>query len=368
MKKPPISGMPIDPKDIVDQEVQTYQGTNKKLGIAVGLVQGNTTSYFNFGMANQKTGALVSQNTIFVIASVQKVFTSTLCASLVVQNKMDLSAQITNYLPKDVGKKGSAIRQVTPLDLATMTSGMSDRTPLAKHPGYNLYNNQPPSSNFIAYWQNKNSKGFNPTYKIGTKERYSNIGVVTLGFATAGAAGCGYTTLLQETITGPLEMADTVIKVPNSDKDRVAQGYNKKGNPARIQTLGINSTTQDLVRFLTANLFLTNMLPPHLVQAMSLAQTPHFHKSPTKAIGLNWYINPLGKNTLISKNGGNSGFLSYVGFIPQLQMGIVLLSNGKSDVQKLPQLGANILSLLSNNPKCISDDLLDNGDEGHNQT
>lgn len=356
MKRPLISGMPIDPKDIVDQEVQKYLGDETETGVAVGLVQGNTNSYFNFGLTHRNTGTPIDQNTVFILASVQKVFTSTLCAAQVVQNKMSLSTQITDYLPKEVGDAGNTIRQVTPLDLATMTSGMPDRIPNEKgfHPGYNLYRDQPPDPKLIAYWQNNGgqSNGFNPTDKIGTKELYSNVGVVTLAFATVNASGAtGYTTLLQETITDPLEMEDTVVDVSNIPPERIAQGYNKKGLPIPPDKrgVGLSSTTQDMVNFLRANLFLNSLLPPVLTQAMSLAQTPHFSSPPQKAIGLNWYITHLDDQTRIYKNGANSGFSSYISFIPEMQMGVVLLSNGKPPpkTQSLTQTGNKILKRLT---------------------
>lgn len=49
-------------------------------------------------------------------------------------------------------------------------------------------NDLPPSPELQKWWTD-----FVPQWPIGTKEFYSNVGVVALGFATAQAGGAGYT-------------------------------------------------------------------------------------------------------------------------------------------------------------------------------
>lgn len=326
---------------IVDQAIAAYTGLDSPIGISVGVVAKDREVYLPYGLAIRANSTPVTRDTVFLIGSVQKIFTSTLLATQVIEGRMRLDDQVTKFLPEEVGASGSAIRQVTPVALSTMTAAMPRKA--AGRPGDNLYRDLPPTEDFIQFLQS-----FNPTARIGAKPLYSNVGVVTLAFSVVGAAGMSYNPLLNQKITGPLLMPDTVVDVSGYPAGRVAVGYTSAGKPLgpKARGVGLSSTAVDMLRFLRANLFMTPCLPPELTLAMNLAHQPHFRNSPTMCTGLNWYIDEFGSFEIIGKNGGNSGFAAWTGFIPGRELGIVLLSNGhpKKSSSNLTRTGMKILA------------------------
>jgi beta-lactamase class C len=341
--------------EIIGKWMEKYLDGDTQTGVALSMVLGGEVAQYWNGLANREKGTTVDLDTLFVIASVQKVFTSTLCAVRIVNGKMQLPDPVTKYLPPDVGKDGRAINEVTLGALTTMTAGMPRNA--TKEPASNLYNDLPPSPELQKWWTD-----FVPQWPIGTKEFYSNVGVVTLGFATAQAGGAGYTGLLANDITGPLEMPSTVVDVSGFPADRIAQGYNKAGNRVADRGVGLNSTANDLIRFVQANLFMLSA-PDTLTQAMRLAQTPLFQSSDNQAIAMNWYVTRLDDGSrLIGKDGGNAGFSAWIGFIPEQQAGIALLSNGHPAGISLTKAGKQIL--LEATGISADDALLETSDQG----
>ena len=100
----------------------------------------------------------------------------------------------------------------------------------------------------------------------------------------------------------------------------------------------LRSTTQDMMKFLTANLDISG--PPLLRKAMKLAQNGHF-KAPKMIQALSWQRVTRQGVEFIDKNGGVGGFSSWMGMVPDQKMGLVLLSNMRCG--KLTNLGRRLL-------------------------
>ena len=128
--------------------------------------------------------------------------------------------------------------------------------------------------------------------------------------------------------------------------------------------VGLNSTANDLIRFVQANLFMLSA-PDTLTQAMRLAQTPLFQRpsSDKNAIAMNWYVTRLPDGSrMIGKDGGNAGFSAWIGFIPEQQAGIALLSNSHPAGISLTNAGKQIL--LEATGISAGDALLETSDQG----
>ncbi|MDO1708174.1 serine hydrolase, partial [Escherichia coli] len=64
----------------------------------------------------------VSDRTLYEIGSLSKTFTATLATYAQIQGKLDFSQSVSHYLPE---LKGSAFDNVSVMNLATHTSGLS---------------------------------------------------------------------------------------------------------------------------------------------------------------------------------------------------------------------------------------------------
>ncbi len=327
-----------DPNKIVEKVIKNFMKNKEAPGVAVALIIDQTPHIYFFGTANKATGEPVTPDTIFEIASITKVFTSTLLAEEVLAGRMNLNDSVTKYLHFAHPPHGQ-IGKVTLETLATHTSSLPrvppPRRPVRPHTHESVLE-------FLANWI--------PDYPIHTKYVYSNLGYGVLGFAVADAAGRPYHTLLDDNILRPLGMHSTFIRVPKALMHNYAQGYNQHGKPAEQYALNawpaggaLRSTISDMFKFLKANLGMEG--PPRLLKAMQFAQEGRFKVSEHLTLGLGWQRFSTKKELLIDKNGGVEGFSSYIGMNPDKKMGIVILVNkGKTGVTNA---GRKILNLLS---------------------
>src|SRR5690606_3001252 len=76
---------------------------NQIPGMAVGLVLGEKTYVFNYGVADILEGRPVTDATIFEIGSISKAFTATLATYAETIGKLQLSDTTAKYLPELAG-------------------------------------------------------------------------------------------------------------------------------------------------------------------------------------------------------------------------------------------------------------------------
>ncbi|AGC46562.1 beta-lactamase [Myxococcus stipitatus DSM 14675] len=326
---------------LLAESIQTYLSGQEEIGVSAALTVGDARALQASGLADREKQTPVREDTLFIIGSVQKVFTNTLAAARVIEGRMSLEEPVVRFLPSEVRKEGSVIRQVTPANLGTMTAAM----PTANVPGQPaaaLYRGEPPTPQLLDFW-----KKFNPERHIGTSYQYSNVSEVTQGFTMVGAAERSYPELFERDLQGPLELTDTLVDLKGIGPQRIAQGYTAEGKRIGFRGVGFNSTATDMLRFLEGNLFRVLSMPLLTYRAMCLAHEPRFQISPGHSIGMGWYVTEVGSGArLVSKAGGNGGFLAWAGFIPQRSAALVLLTNGHlsgSGHTSLPATGKALL-------------------------
>jgi len=116
-----------------------------------------------------------------------------------------------------------------------------------------------------------------------------------------------------------------------------AQGYNETGEataPWDLASLkgsgAIRSTLNDMVKYARAQM--EKKSPLH--KAIALSHQPTF-TGKDQSMGLGWRINQNGQHTYLHHSGGTGGFRSFIGFDPEKQTAIVILSNAAEDVTNL---------------------------------
>lgn len=306
-------------------------------GLAVALYFNKTGKFVSLGVANKDTGKAVDQDTIFDLASVTKVFTSTAIALDVIKGKMKLTDSMTLYLPRK--EEYQDITNVTIKSLLTHTSSLPRSPPMLR---IGLHHNFESILQYLKKWKSP--------YSPETEYLYSNLGYGILGFALASAEKRPYRDAIKMLILNPLRMNSTFFQVPAALERNYAQGYmpNNETVPRRVLSAlpasgALRSTAADMLKFLTANLGLTG--PKDLREAMQLAHREFFVVNPIFSLGLGWQRVKRRNQLIIDKNGGLPGFSSYIGMIPYQKIGIVLLAN-KSKVP-LTQIGREILIELA---------------------
>ena len=333
-------------------------------GMAVAVHIDGRTLFFNYGLADMARKEPITSDSLFNLASVGKVFLSTLLAQAVERGEVALDDPVAKYVTEL--QQGGDIRNVTLGELATHTSGLH-RTPQQYEPAHRGAYKLP---DFIRYL---NSWKADDAHMPGKQDIYSNTGFVLLSLTLQRRFNTPIANLMEARLTAPLGMSSTVMPVPTANargqlagafRRRAVQGYNfdaqPVGEPGNQQgvfnwpgTGQMYSSARDMATFLAANLgALPNERP--LQEAMALAQQGVFTVNERFTQALAWQVVRNGDITFVDKNGGLSNTATYIGMIPQKRLGIVVLSNcGREPATRI---GRQIMLALARSNALLSED------------
>jgi len=337
----------VNVEQIVAQKVQAILPENGKGGgVAVAVRMNGTTSFFNYGFANNAQNRRVTEDSIFNLGSVGKVFATTLLAQAVKQGELSLDDPVAKYVTEL--QRGDDIRRVTLGQLASHTSGLP-RVPQQYEHWHRGNYTWPDFVRFLNSWK------ADPKHEPGQQYLYSNAAMVLLRVALERRFNTRFAALMHERITVPLGMTSTALPLPRDLLGRAVQGYGQMGKPigrpgeesGTFKWPGagqIYSSSRDMATFLAANM---GELPDRrpMESAMALAQQPVFTVNPHFKQGLAWQDVSAGNLTIVDKNGGLPNTSTYIGFAPQQKLGVVILVNrGK---QRATGIGRQILHALA---------------------
>jgi beta-lactamase class C len=331
----------------VSRHVQELLADKNLGGVAVALRVNGKPSFYNYGMADAARQQPITSDSIFNLASVGKLFATTLLADAVKRGEMRLDDPVARYVTEL--QKGGDIQEVTLGQIASHTSG------LPREPGqYETWHRGkytlPDFIRFLNDWQ------ADPQHEPGKQDIYSNLAMILLRLALERRFHEPFATLMKERITGPLGMDSTALLLSPALRARAVQGYGPLGRAIGQPGIGtssnmdfavagqIFSSPRDMAVFLTANM---GELPGHreLQDAMAFAQRGVFTVNPRFTQGLAWQIVQRDDLTVIDKNGGLPVTSTYIGFAPAAKVGIVILENRGR--QKATRVGRQILRELA---------------------
>lgn len=313
----------------VDSVALAYSRKGNTHALAIGIINDGKTSSYYYGETEKGNKQLPDENTLFEIGSITKTFTATLLAYFAEQQLLNLADPITKYLPDSLAEN-SYLQKITLRHLANHTSG------LPQLPGNRdtVASAQPLASYEDAYSREYLYTYLN-TYKADTPPdsvyRYSDLGYGLLGDILSTVSGKPYSELIQEIISTPLELKNTVTQ-PDTTQQYVAKGYNENGEeiPHRIvsetmaATSALKSTVSDLLRYAKAHFILPETA---LENALALTRQFTFFMPPDTDIGLAWQMNLVGGSLVYRQSGNTGGSSSFIAFSPDRKVAVVVLSN-----------------------------------------
>lgn len=347
----------VDPNRLKRAEdLLTKAVENKDTPGAVGLVlyKKNIIAHYAVGFRSilpQKT--LVSQDTIYDLASVSKcVGTTTAALMLLEQGKIRLDDSVAYFFPEFSGDKA----HIRLRHLLTHTSGLPAWLPIYK----NTCDRES--------WKNALAKT-ELEYKTDSKVVYSCLGYILLGLILEKVAGETLDSFLNRELFEPLGMKDTGYNIAPSKLERIAPteysperkyiitGEVHDENAYSIGGVsgnaGLFSTAYDLSLF---SAMLLNeciwdnkqYLTPHTLNLMNQNHTAHLNDNR----GLGWVKKgeySSGGDLLTEASFGHTGFTGTSLWLdPKLDLAIILLTNrvhptreGENGVIRLRALFSN---------------------------
>ena len=328
----PVAGKEFVLSDIIKEVIRDNVDNGKHQSLFVGMIDENEMEYYYYGVTAPYEKP-IDENTLFEIGSVTKVFTTLILADMVEKGEINLNDPIDKFLPEDVGTPSKEGRTITLFDLATHSSGLP-RWP----DGFPIWNMdeqyQYDRDEMYEYLSN-----FELSREIGSKYEYSNIGVSLLGHILSLQAGQSYEELLQERVLDKFGMESTCIKQCDALRDRFARPHilwfptNKLNLSEDMVGAGeIRSSGKDMLSFLS---FAMGLKDSDLRKSFELTQKVNRQIGDGPSIGLAWHMVQKDDRMIIWHNGATYGFTSFVGFDPESNQGVVVLTNSLNTVDDI---------------------------------
>jgi CubicO group peptidase (beta-lactamase class C family) len=305
-------------------------------GFAIAVVQdGKVILSKGYGLRDVKKNLPVTEKTLFAIGSATKSFTVTSLGVLVDQGKLDWDKPVRDYLADFKMWDPFATERMTPRDLVTHRSGL---------PRHDLmwY-----SSPFTRQELFERLRYLEPNKDFRTTFQYQNLMVMTAGYLAGHVAGTTWEQLVRKVIFEPLGMNSSNFSITESQKSGdFSQPYQVVHNVAtdipfrNIDSIGpagsINSNIEDMTKYVMMHLAkgkgvvsATNEM--QMMTPQMAIQAP----SPDKELGdlsygMGFFVTSYRGHKFVHHGGNIDGFSALVAFLPQDNIGLVILTNQNS--------------------------------------
>lgn len=331
---------PVD-SVVFEQYVQRLMSEFHVPGLAVGVVDKQGVVYMKgFGVRDVETGLPVTSRTQFAIGSTTKAMTAVSVGMLVDRKLVKWDAPVkTSSLPDFQLYDADATRLVTVRDL------LSHRTGLPRH---DLAWYGTPFSRQEIY---EHLRYLPPTAGLREKAQYQNMMFMTAGMIVERELGLSWENFVRENIFRPLGMNNTSLTVEEMQHspDFAAPHATEGNRSVRIPFRGlesvapagaINSSVEDMGRWLRLQLNGGELDGARILRAETLAEIHRpqivssimgfdriFPEFGLETYALGWFVQEYLHTKLIHHGGGIDGFITFVGFLPEYETGIVVFGN-----------------------------------------
>lgn len=324
-----------------DEFVEKAREARQVPGVAVAIIKGDEVVYAKgFGMRDVDKKLPVTENTLFPIGSATKAFTTFVMGQLADDGKLDFDKPVINYLPEFRLFDTVATERLTPRDLVTHRSGL---------PRHDLmwYGNTPRTREDMV-----RRLAFLPNNKdLRGAWQYNNLMFLTAGYMEERLTGKSWEENIRERILIPLDMKRTTLNNTDSQKDSdFALGYRQDEDTDAVErmefrditTMGpagsINSSVTEMANWVKLNMGSGAVGGKRLIKESTLKEL----HTPQMAMGdgspetpeiipvgyaMGWFVDAYRGNRRLHHGGNIDGFSAMVAFLPQEDVGVVVLTN-----------------------------------------
>lgn len=315
-------------------------------GIAVGVIKdGKLIHAKGYGVRSLRTMQKVDENTLFGIASNSKAFTSAALGMLIDEGKLQWDDKVTDYIPEFKMYDPYVTDAFTIRDLLTHRSGLGL--------GAGDLMMFPDSNNFSKKDIIHNLRYLKPVSSFRTKYDYDNNLYIVAGEVIARVSGMSWEDFIEKRIMQPLGMTASrasISRLPNRNNVVMPHApVNGKVSTIDIEWSetanaagGIVSNITDLSKWLIMQmdngvygdgkkLFSENVhndfwSPQTIINVAG----PGAYNTHFSSYGLGWFLSDVKGYKQVTHTGGLAGIVTQVTLIPELKLGIVVLTNQQS--------------------------------------
>lgn len=346
----------------IDKIVNDAMNAFTMAGAAVVVVKdGEVVLKKGYGVKDVDSGELVDKHTNFAIASNSKAFTTAALSMLVEEGKLSWNDKVVVHIPEFKMYNAYVTENFNIQDLLTHRSG------LGLGAGDLMF--FPPGADFTINDVVTCFQYFEPQSAFRTKYDYDNLLYLVAGEIIKRVSGMSWEAFVKTRILDPLGMDNTYTNLNYiQDRKNVATPHLvEKGkirviepdsfDPERVNGAAgaIYSNVDDLANWLLVQLnggkygdnLSSQLFSPQSQHEMwkihttlSVDRNPRYN-SHFAGYGLGWRLTDIKGNMVVSHTGGLPGMLSKTLIIPDLNLGVVILTNTFVD-------GAAVFTSVSN--------------------
>ena len=328
-------------------------------GIAVGIVKDGRLVYAKgHGVRELGQRAAVDADTMFAIGSNSKAFTTAALAMLVDAGRLHWDDRVIDYLPEFRMADPFVTREFTVRDLVTHRSGLGIGA------GDLLF---VPLTDFTRQDVIRALRYLKPVTSFRSQFAYDNLLYVVAGEIVAAVSGMTWEDFVTSRILAPLDMSACAVASdrlpiranwasPHAVIDGTLRTVSRLELPLVGPAGGIQCNVTGMSRWVAAQLAQGQTASgSRLFSAMQSEEmwTPQTAMRPSGtmaeltrthflAYGLGWGLDDVDGYKRVSHNGGLPGMVTHVSMIPELNVGVIVLTNQ----QERFALSAVALSIL----------------------
>lgn len=334
---------------ITNQEVDELVNRTIKAfdvpGISVAIVKdGKVVLAKGYGVKSVITQQKVDANTLFGIASNSKAFTSAALAMLVDEGKIKWDDKVVKYLPDFKMSIDYVTEEFTIRDLLTHRSGLGL--------GAGDLMIWPDGSDFTAKDIIHNLRYLKPVSSFRTKYDYDNLMYIIAGEIVHVVSGQSWAEFVETRIMKPLEMNESVASIkrlkdtsnvitPHVPVDGKLKTIKRYENQLFDGAAGIYSSVNDLSKWAILQINNGKYGDKQLfsekehdemwqLQTIIPAKTRPPYNTHFSGYGLGWFLNDVKGYKQVSHTGGLEGNVTQTTLIPEIGLGIIVLTNQQS--------------------------------------
>ena len=316
-------------EDKINEVFESYAHYNRFIGNVL-ISKNNKIIYTkSFGYSDIENNRKNSRKSIFSIASVTKPLTAVGIMKLVEEGKLSLETPISTFYPNFIPEYS---KNITIRHLLNHSSGMQANIGRIDDQGNGLM----PGENAITI--DELLKKFSDTkLKFGPGEgyEYNNFGYTLLAHIIEKVSGKSYADYMEETLFEPANMNNTAVNTYKKQRYKAyshtglgMKSFKKLNYPIHTSWIkgagNINATAKDLYNFMTALENGTLLNPSSVDKIYSNTQPTGYNDT---KYGFGWRIENKGGEKWINHTGLLPGTASIIGFLPEKDIKIIILSN-----------------------------------------
>jgi CubicO group peptidase (beta-lactamase class C family) len=329
----------------IDSLVEKVLKTFDVPGIAVGIVKDDKLIHAKgYGVRSLVTKQKVDENTLFGIASNSKAFTAAALGMLIDEGKMTWDDKVTDHIPEFKMYNPYVTEEFTIRDLLTHRSGLGL--------GAGDLMMWPDSSNFTKKDIIHNLRYLKPVSSFRSKYDYDNNLYIIAGEVVERISGMTWEDFIEKRIMQPLNMTKSAASIhrlkdrsnlisPHAPVNGKVEAISIDWSDIANAAGGISSNVTDLSKWIimqmnngkygdgwTKRLFSEavhdDMWSPQTIQNVRTVPPYNTHFA---AYGLGWGLADVKGYKQVSHTGGLAGVVTQVTLLPEMKLGIIVLTN-----------------------------------------